>query len=162
MLTTLLLALIAASDTLSAAERSVVSHVDAHRREAIGLLERIVNLNSGTLNLPGVRQVGDVLRSEFEALGFTTRWIDGAPFKRAGHLVAEHPGRGPRMLLIGHLDTVFEPDSPFQKVEWIDSVTARGCSRYTSAEPEISILAGWSISARALSSWCVPSTLTSV
>ncbi len=126
MLTPLLLALTAASDTLTAAERSVVSHVDAHRREAIALLERIVNLNSGTLNLRGVRQVGDVLRPEFEALGFTTQWVDGAPFKRAGHLVAEHPGRGPRMLLIGHLDTVFEPDSPFQKLEWIDSVTARG------------------------------------
>src|ERR1043166_6719511 len=35
---------------------------------------------------------------------------------RAGHLIAEHKGngRGKRMLLIGHLDTVFEPDSPFQ------------------------------------------------
>ena len=126
MLTALLVALLASPDSLSKAERALVSHVDGHRQEAVRLLERIVNLNSGTLNLDGVRQVGDLLRSEFDALGFRTRWIDGAPFKRAGHLVAEHPGRGPRILLIGHLDTVFEPDSPFQNVHWIDSVTARG------------------------------------
>jgi len=126
MLTTVFLALALATDSLTRAERALVSHVDAHRREAVQLLERIVNLNSGTLNLAGVRQVGDVLRAEFDALGFRTRWVDGAPFKRAGHLIAEHPGRGPRILLIGHLDTVFEPDSPFQKVQWIDSVTARG------------------------------------
>ena len=126
MLTTLLLALAANPDSLTKAERGLVSHVDAHRQEAVQLLERIVNLNSGTLNLTGVRQVGDILRSEFDALGFKTQWIDGTPFRRAGHLVAEHPGRGPRILLIGHLDTVFEPDSPFQKVHWIDSVTAQG------------------------------------
>ena len=36
---------------------------------------------------------------------------------RAGHIVATHKGngRGKKMLLIGHLDTVFEPDSPFQR-----------------------------------------------
>lgn len=35
---------------------------------------------------------------------------------RAGHLIATHKGngKGKRLLLIGHLDTVFEPDSPFQ------------------------------------------------
>ena len=36
------------------------------------------------------------------------------------------PGRGPRVLLIGHLDTVFEPDSPFQRFERVDDKTARG------------------------------------
>ena len=71
--------------------RALVSHVDRHRHEAIQLLERIVNLNSGTLNLAGVRRVGDVLRSEFDALGFTTQWIDGTPFKRAGHLWPSMP-----------------------------------------------------------------------
>lgn len=53
-------------------------------------------------------------------------WIDGAPFKRAGHLVAERPGRGPHVLLIGHLDTVFEPDHPLQKFVRVDANTARG------------------------------------
>src|SRR5690349_1382419 len=110
----------------SALESAVVRAVDAHNAEHLALLERIVNINSGTQNFAGVRQVGDVLRAQFDALGFRTRWVDGAPFHRAGHLVAEHPGPGPKLLLIGHLDTVFEPTSPFQKFERIDDSTARG------------------------------------
>jgi glutamate carboxypeptidase len=110
----------------SALETAVVRAVDAHNAEHLALLERIVNINSGTQNFAGVKQVGDVLRAQFDALGFRTRWVDGAAFKRAGHLVAEHPGPGPKLLLIGHLDTVFEPTSPFQKFERLDDSTARG------------------------------------
>ena len=115
-----------ASSPLSSGERSLVAYVDAHNQEALALLERVVNINSGTQNFAGVQEVGRVFRAEFDALGFSTQWVDGAPFKRAGHLVADHPGKGPRILLIGHLDTVFEKDSPFQKMERIDDGTARG------------------------------------
>ena len=115
-----------ASSPLSSGERSLIAYVDAHNQEALALLERVVNINSGTQNFAGVQEVGRIFRAEFDALGFTTQWVGGAPFKRAGHLVADHPGRGPRILLIGHLDTVFEPDSPFQRMERIDERTARG------------------------------------
>jgi glutamate carboxypeptidase len=111
---------------LAPAERTIVAHIDAHTTEAIALLERAVNVNSGTQNFAGVREMGRIFGAELEALGFTTRWIDGAPFKRAGHLVAEHPGAGKRVLLIGHLDTVFEPDSPFQRFQRIDDRRAKG------------------------------------
>jgi glutamate carboxypeptidase len=104
---------------LSRAERTIVDYVDAHNHEAIALLERAVNINSGTQNFAGVREMGTLVAAQLEPLGFTARWIDGAPFKRAGHLVAEHAGAGPKVLLIGHLDTVFERDSPFQKFERI-------------------------------------------
>jgi len=114
------------SATLTSVERSITGAVDSHNAEALSLLERLVNINSGTLNLAGVRQVGDVLRAQFDALGFTTRWVDGAPFQRSGHLVAEHPGPGQKILLIGHLDTVFEPDNPFQKFQRINDSTAKG------------------------------------
>jgi glutamate carboxypeptidase len=109
-----------------ATERAIVQAVDAANADALALLERIVNINSGTMNFAGVREVGDVLRGELDALGFTTRWVDGAPFQRAGHLVAEHRGAGQRLLLIGHLDTVFEPSSPFQRFERLTETTARG------------------------------------
>jgi glutamate carboxypeptidase len=112
--------------TLTTEERAIVSHVDAGNAQALALLERAVNTNSGTQNFDGVREVGRMFRAEFDALGFKTSWIDGAPFKRAGHLVADHPGPGPRMLLIGHLDTVFEPDSPFQKIERTSDRYLRG------------------------------------
>lgn len=112
--------------TLTSVERAIASAVDTHNAEALALLERIVNINSGTMNFAGVRQVGDVLKTQFDALGFTTRWVDGASYGRAGHLIAEHPGPGPKILLIGHLDTVFEPSSPFQRFERLNDSTARG------------------------------------
>jgi glutamate carboxypeptidase len=62
----------------------------------------------------------------FSDAGFTTRWVDGAPFGRGGHLVAEHGSRGPRVLMIGHLDTVFAKDSPFQRFERLDEHHAAG------------------------------------
>ena len=111
---------------LSATERAVVKSVDAHNAAALALLIQIVNINSGTMNFAGVRQVADVLAAQLDSLGFHTRWVDGAAFHRAGHLVAEHVGPGPKLLLIGHLDTVFEPDHPFQKFERIDDSTAKG------------------------------------
>jgi glutamate carboxypeptidase len=110
----------------STPERAIVSAVDAGNAEALDLLEKAVNINSGTHNLPGVRAVGALFRRELDQLGFTTTWIDGTPFKRAGHLVAEKPGNGKRMLLIGHLDTVFEKDSPFQSFQRVDASTAKG------------------------------------
>ncbi|MEA3246958.1 MAG: M20/M25/M40 family metallo-hydrolase [Gemmatimonadota bacterium] len=114
-------ALVAAAPTASAQlsprELTIAGAVDRRAPSAIALLERLVNINSGTMNFAGVRAVGDVLREKLDSLGFTTRWVDGAAFGRAGHLVAEHPGPGPKLLLIGHLDTVFEPSSPFQRFE---------------------------------------------
>ncbi|HXG53853.1 MAG TPA: M20/M25/M40 family metallo-hydrolase [Vicinamibacterales bacterium] len=111
---------------LSADEKALVAFVDKNNASALALLEKVVNINSGTQNHAGVREVGQVFRQELDALGFKTAWVDGAPFKRAGHLVAEHRTAGPKILLIGHLDTVFEADSPFQKFERADGQFARG------------------------------------
>src|SRR5580765_1888650 len=111
---------------LTPAERALAAYIDAHNAEALALLERVVNINSGTQNFAGVRAVGAIFLASFDRLGFKTRWVDGAPFQRAGHLVAEHRGAGPRILLIGHLDTVFERDSPFQTFRRIDEKTATG------------------------------------
>ncbi len=116
----------ARATTPAADDRAIAAWIDAHNDAALALLERVVNINSGTDNLAGVRQVGAVFKAEFDALGFTTTWVDGAAFKRAGHLVATHPAPGRKILLIGHLDTVFPADSPFQKFERLDANTARG------------------------------------
>ncbi len=101
----------------SPAEQTMMRTVEAEHDRHIALLERLVNQNSGTLNLAGVRIVGDMVRAELEPLGFEVRWVDMAETGRAGHLIAAHPGQGRNILLIGHLDTVFETDSPFQTFE---------------------------------------------
>ena len=111
---------------LTATEHAIVRSIDSHHASAVALLERVVNINSGSLNFAGVRKVGDIFRAQYDSLGFHTRWVDGAAFGRAGHLVAEHPGPGPKIVLIGHLDTVFEPDNPFQKFRVLDDSTATG------------------------------------
>ncbi|MFY9352769.1 M20/M25/M40 family metallo-hydrolase [Sphingobium sp.] len=105
-----------AQAALSPAERTMASSVEAGYEPAVALLERLVNQNSGSMNVAGVKAVADMLRPEFEALGFTVSWKPMDAVKRAGHLIAVHKGKPgtTKMLLIGHLDTVFEPDSPFQ------------------------------------------------
>ncbi len=105
------------AQSISGVEQRIANEVDADAAAAIDLLARAVDINSGSMNFEGVREVGVLFREEFDALGFDTEWIDGAAWERAGHLVARRTGRGPRLLLIGHLDTVFEPSSPFQTFE---------------------------------------------
>jgi glutamate carboxypeptidase len=95
----------------------MVQTVDAEQERTIAMLEKWVNQNSGTLNADGVKKVGEMLRGELEPLGFKVDWIDMSAAGRSGHLIARHPGKGKKLLLIGHLDTVFEPDSPFQRWE---------------------------------------------
>jgi len=108
-----------AAAALSPAEQKMTSVVDQETDRTLAMLERWVNQNSGTMNIAGVEAVGRMVRSEFEQLGFKVQWIDMREAGRAGHLVARHAGsrRGKRLLLIAHLDTVFEPDSPFQR--WV-------------------------------------------
>ncbi|MBO6576741.1 MAG: M20/M25/M40 family metallo-hydrolase [Rhodothermales bacterium] len=103
----------------TATEDRILDEVASRADAAIDLLETAVNLNSGTMNFDGVRAVGELYAREFDAIGLETEWVDGSGFDRAGHLIARHQGSGsgPHLLLIGHLDTVFEPDSPFQRFE---------------------------------------------
>ena len=108
--------MVAQTTQLSPEERKIVGSVDAEQQASIDLLAQLVDINSGTLNPEGVRRVSAVLRPRFEALGFACRWIPMEEVHRAGHMVCERKGnRGKRVLLIGHMDTVFEPSSPFQK-----------------------------------------------
>lgn len=119
----------ARAQALSPLESRIRAAVAAHYDSAVGLLQRTVDIPSGTLNLAGVRAVGQAYQRELTALGFTTRWAAmPASLGRAGHLVAEWRGPqfatgGKRILLIGHLDTVFEGQG--QRFVQRDSV-ARG------------------------------------
>lgn len=115
-----------AQTKLSRAEKKIVSSVIKNKDEAIQFLEKVVNINSGSLNVDGVRKVGAIFDEEFKSIDFETQWIDmPAEMNRAGHLFAETKGsKGKKILLIGHLDTVFEENSPFQKFERISETLA--------------------------------------
>lgn len=126
IITTLIFATLSlyASAQLSKTEQNVIKNVDARMTECIALLEQVVNINSGTMNPEGVKRVGEVMRAEFNKLAMETRWVDmPVQMNRGGHLIAESKGsKGKRLLLIGHLDTVFEPTSDFQKFERKDTI----------------------------------------
>ncbi len=73
-------------------------------------LKTIVNIDSGTFTKAGVDRVAAYLQERFQGLGFSTRFDQQEHY--GDHLVATHQGDapgGPRILLIGHIDTVL-PD----------------------------------------------------
>jgi glutamate carboxypeptidase len=120
----------ASAQQISPAEQKMRVYVKDHLSEEIAFLAKVVDINSGTLNQAGVRAVGDEFARELQQLGFETRWVTLPPeMKRGGHLFAEHKPKkgkaaGKTVLLLGHLDTVFEGDG--QKWSMIDDSTAKG------------------------------------
>ena len=116
------------SQKLSRTERKIVEKVKSLDQESISFLEKVVNINSGTLNQKGVKEVGEVFSTAFNEIGFETKWIDmPEEMNRAGHLFASVDGdKGKKLLLIGHLDTVFEENSPFQTFERFNDSMAYG------------------------------------
>jgi glutamate carboxypeptidase len=113
---------------ISKTEKKLTSTIDANNADALKLLEQVVNVNSGSMNFEGVKKVGEIFKAKLDALGFQTKWIDGKAFNRAGHLVGYHINKGPgkTLLLIGHLDTVFELTSSFQTFTMLNESTATG------------------------------------
>lgn len=108
-------------------EKRLIKAVDEHSEAAIDLLKKSVNINSGTMNFPGVIKVGELFKAELDQLGFQTELTNGEAYGRAGHLIAKRVGKkGPKFLLIGHLDTVFELDSPFQEYTMLDENIMKG------------------------------------
>ena len=88
-------------------------HPDVERAEKslpalLDDLRVIVNIDSGTFTKPGIDRVGAYLQERFRDFGFSTSFDRQVEY--GDHLVAIHTGQkpeGPRLLLIGHIDTVF-------------------------------------------------------
>ena len=134
-----------ATTTLSKEEQKVMDYIDANMPRAIALLKESVDINSGTLNIEGVKKVGAIFAREFEKANFKTKWIPMPDsLRRAGHLVASigfnnaaatekttvasktKINKGKKLFLIGHLDTVFEPDMPANPFTMLNDSTATG------------------------------------
>jgi glutamate carboxypeptidase len=105
------------AQSLNQDEKEIQKFVENKTSEAIDLLEKIVNINSGSLNIKGNLKVGKILQKELDKIGFNTYWVTyPKEVKRSGHLFAEmRGGEGKNITMVGHLDTVFEKDHPFQK-----------------------------------------------
>lgn len=117
-----------AQQKLTKDEQKLIELIDKNYKETLALLEEVININSGSLNKEGVREVGRVFEREFQKIGFQTEWIElPAEVNRAGHFVATRKGtKGKKLFLIGHLDTVFEKDMPFSPFTYLNDSTATG------------------------------------
>jgi glutamate carboxypeptidase len=120
---------------LNKEEQKILAYIDANMPRVIELLKESVNINSGTLNTEGVKKVGALFSRELESAGLKTQWISlPDSLKRAGHLVATTNAattsaaktKGKKLFLIGHLDTVFEPDMPANPFTMLNDSTATG------------------------------------
>lgn len=109
-------------------EQRIIKYINEHLKESEDLLIESVNINSGTLNIEGVKKVGAVYRKVLDGIGFETEWVVlPDSLKRAGHLVATVKGaQGKKLFLIGHLDTVFELDMAFAPYTKLNDSTATG------------------------------------
>ncbi|WDE07152.1 hypothetical protein SG34_009810 [Thalassomonas viridans] len=76
----------AVAASISATETRIVNQVKQDLPQALTELEQVVNINSGTMNFPGVEKVGKIFLQQLAGLGFETQWLDGQAFNRAGHL----------------------------------------------------------------------------
>src|ERR1035437_2496531 len=102
--------------SLTPEEQRLINAVDARNVDFAADLGQAVPIDSATENLAGVRQLGELFAGQLAELGFESHFVPlPASTGRAGHLVAEHRGsKGKRVLLIGHLDTVF-PGANFKR-----------------------------------------------
>lgn len=81
---------------------------EQHMPAYLADLQAIVNIDSGTYTRAGVNQVGTYLAARFQEWNFATRFEQQSTY--GDHLVATRQGgnpAGPRLLFLGHIDTVF-------------------------------------------------------
>lgn len=127
----------AQAQPLSNTELQILKNIETDYAATIQLLKESVNINSGTFNISGVKKVGEIYAKELATLGFSVEWISlPDSLKRAGHLVAYRKARltgsvgqgkkGKKLFLIGHLDTVFEPDMPPNPFTMLNDSEATG------------------------------------
>ncbi|MBC7873090.1 MAG: M20/M25/M40 family metallo-hydrolase, partial [Ferruginibacter sp.] len=116
------------AQSISKTEQQIISAINKDMPATLRLLKESVNINSGTFNSSGVKKTGELYGKELAALGFTVQWISlPDSLKRAGHLVATRRGKkGKKIFLIGHLDTVFEPDMPANPFTMLNDSIATG------------------------------------
>ena len=131
-LTTILLAAGVALPTMAASapvarDKRVWAAAEAARPEQLKLLESVVNIDSGTGDVEGGRKVGDIMAARLVALGATVERVPAEIPGLPDNIVATLTGTGKgRVLLIGHLDTVFDPGTVAKRPFRIEGTLAIG------------------------------------
>jgi glutamate carboxypeptidase len=97
--------------------------VAARNERFLTELEALVNVDCGSYTPDGVNRVADAVAASLTQLGATVERVahrpDGAENRLGDLVIGRLAGVGARLLLIGHMDTVFEPGTaaarPFRR-----------------------------------------------
>lgn len=122
---------------LTSAETALLAAVDAS--PMLGQVQQWCAINTGTGNLAGLADQAALLADAFAALPGTVELVDPAPVTAVDaqgrevaveygkHLVVRvRPETERRLLLTGHMDTVFPASHSFQAQTWLDAITLNG------------------------------------
>ncbi|MFZ5664551.1 MAG: hydrolase [Pseudomonadota bacterium] len=123
--------------SLTASEIACLERID--QIAMLAQVEHWASINSGSGNLAGLAETAALLTDAFSVLPGEVRLVDGAPVEavradgsidtveRGKHLVVSvRPGANVRLLLTGHMDTVFPADHPFQSLTWLEPGVLNG------------------------------------
>ena len=117
----------AAPNHQTAKDARVWAAAESARPAQLKLLEQVVNIDSGTGDIEGGQAVAAVFRQRLEAAGMTVRTVASEAPGLPDNIVATITGTGKgRILMIGHLDTVFGPGTAAKRPFRIERQRAFG------------------------------------
>lgn len=86
--------------------KSLIEFVEAKKEEMLELLKTLVNIDSGSYCKRGIDQVGAILTSEYQSIGFGVHVLPQT--ERGNNLIIRHPeAKSPKVMIVAHMDTVF-------------------------------------------------------
>lgn len=95
--------------------KAIQADAEQYKDDALKLLERLVNIDSGAGYVPGLTKVSDIAIEELKKLGATIELVPNTP-EASNHVVATLKGTGKaKILLMAHMDTVFKEGSAAER-----------------------------------------------
>lgn len=93
----------------AALDARIQTAAEQAKAPTLTLLERLVNIDSGSGYAPGLTEVGKLVSAELQKLGATVQEVPNTAPDKSQHLVATLKGSGKaKILLLAHMDTVFK------------------------------------------------------
>ncbi len=108
-------------------DAKVWAAAEAAQAPELKLLEQVVNIDSGTGDVEGGRRIATILGARLKAMGFAVESVKAEAEGLPENTVATLTGTGKgRILLIGHIDTVFGPGTVARRPFHMDAEKAYG------------------------------------
>lgn len=119
--------------------KKLITRITNSQKTMVEQLHQFCEINSSTSNLPGLAQMSDALHTAYKPIADTIQIQKLPPISlidMSGNtqvqisgdalLIRKRPHLKRRVLLSGHMDTVYSPESPFQKLTYINDNCING------------------------------------